>query len=82
MWVLLAVSVGGELMGVGGMLVMIPLTSVLYSLMREFTDKRLAQRNIPQEKLDNPPPERREQRENKATRQLRKKLEQIKYKKK
>ena len=82
MWVLLAVSVGGELMGVGGMLVMIPLTSVLYSLMREFTDKRLAQRNIPQEKLDNPPPERQEQRENKATRQLRKKLEQIKYKKK
>lgn len=82
MWVLVAVTVGGELMGVGGMLVMIPLTSVAYSLMREFTDKRLAQRNIPTEKLENPPPERREQRENKTTRQLRKKLDQIKYRKK
>jgi hypothetical protein len=37
---------------------------------------------IPAEKLENPPPERREHRENKKTRQLRKKLEQIKYKKK
>ena len=82
MWVLVAVTVGGELMGVGGMLLMIPLASVMYTLMREFTDKRLAQRNIPAEKLENPPPERREHRENKKTRQLRKKLEQIKYKKK
>lgn len=82
MWVLVAVTIGGEIMGVAGMLVMIPVTSVLYSLMREFTDKRLAQRNIPQEKLENPPPERRETRDNKRTRQLRQKLEQIKYKKK
>ena len=79
MWVLLAVSVGGKLMGVGGMLVMIPLASVLYTLLREFTDKRLAQRNIPAEKLENPPPERREHRENSRTRLLRQKLEQIKY---
>jgi hypothetical protein len=34
------------------MLLMIPLSSVLYALVREFTDKRLAQRNIPQEKLE------------------------------
>lgn len=57
MWVLVAVTVGGEIMGVGGMLVMIPLTSVLYTLAREFTDKRLAQRNIPGEKLQDQPPE-------------------------
>jgi len=82
MWVLVAVTVGGELMGVIGMLVMIPLTSVLYKLMREFTDKRLAQRNIPREKLDNPPIERRETRENKRTKQLKKMLNQIKYTKK
>ena len=37
MWVLVAVTIGGELMGVGGMLAMIPLTSVLYTLAREFT---------------------------------------------
>ena len=51
MWVLLAVAVGGDLMGVGGMLLMIPLASVLYALTREFTQKRLADRDIPAEKL-------------------------------
>lgn len=57
MWVLVALSIGGELMGVGGMLVMIPLTSVVYALLREFTQKRVAQRNIPLEKLHDQPPE-------------------------
>ena len=57
MWVLVAVSVGGDLMGVGGMLLMIPVTSVIYALLREFTDKRLAERGLPPEKLQNPPPE-------------------------
>lgn len=57
MWVLMAVTIGGELMGVGGMLLMIPLASVLYALAREFTDKRLAQRGIPEEKLQDHPPE-------------------------
>ncbi len=55
MWVLVAVTVGGELMGVAGMLVMIPLASVLYSLAREFTNRRLAERNIPAEKLQDHP---------------------------
>ena len=55
MWVLVAVTVGGEIMGVAGMLVMIPLVSVLYTLGREFTDYRLAQRNIPPEKLEAQP---------------------------
>ncbi len=57
MWVLVAVSVGGDLRGVGGMLLMIPLVSVLYTLAREFTDKRLAQRGIPEDKLQDHPPE-------------------------
>ena len=55
MWVLVAVSIGGEIMGVGGMLVMIPLVSVLYTLAREFTAKRLAERGIPEEKLQEQP---------------------------
>ena len=55
MWVLVAVTIGGETMGVGGMLIMIPLASVLYTLAREFTDKRLAERNVPLEKLENQP---------------------------
>ena len=57
MWVLVAVAVGGDLMGAGGMLLMIPLASVLYALMREFTQKRLASRGIPAEKLLDQPPE-------------------------
>ena len=57
MWVLMAVTVGGEIMGVGGMLVMIPLTSVMYTLARELTNKRLEERGIPEEKLQEQPPE-------------------------
>ena len=39
-WVLLAVSVGGSLFGIVGMLVFIPLTSVVYSLLREEMHRR------------------------------------------
>lgn len=39
-WVLLAVSVGGSLFGILGMLVFIPLTSVIYTLVREEVNKR------------------------------------------
>ena len=56
MWVLVAVAVGGDLMGVAGMLIMIPLASVLYTLLREFTDRRLQVRNIDPEKLRDQPP--------------------------
>ena len=55
MWVLVAVTIGGEIMGVAGMLVMIPLVSVVYTLGREFTDSRLEKRNIPLEKLEAQP---------------------------
>lgn len=57
MWVLLAVTVGGEIMGVGGMLVMIPLASVVYTLLREITYKRVEQRQIDPDKLRDHPPE-------------------------
>ena len=56
MWVLVAFAVGGDLMGVAGMLIMIPLASVLYALLREFTDKRLKARNIDPDKLRDRPP--------------------------
>lgn len=41
MWVLFAVTVGGSLMGVIGMLIFIPLMSVLYSLLRDWVNLRL-----------------------------------------
>lgn len=58
MWVLLAVSVGGELMGVVGMLLMIPLVSVLYTILRELTKVRLEKRGIDTQKLMDQPMER------------------------
>lgn len=54
MWVLVAVAVGGELMGVAGMLVMIPLSSVIFALLREFSNNRLARRGIDPAKIDPP----------------------------
>ena len=50
-WVLVAVTIGGSTMGVLGMLVNIPLFSVLYSLIRESVLKRLEERKIAEEKL-------------------------------
>ena len=51
MWVLVAVTIGGDLMGVVGMFLMIPLSSVLYTLLREITNRRLLSRDIAPEKL-------------------------------
>ena len=51
MWVLVAVTVGGELMGIGGMFIMIPVASVLYTLLREVTEERLSHRSIDPDKL-------------------------------
>lgn len=57
MWVLLAVTVGGDLMGIAGMMLMIPVFSVAYTLLREITTKRIAARGIERSKLQNQPPE-------------------------
>ena len=43
-WVLAAVTIGGSLMGVVGMLIFIPLVSVVYTLFRESVYKRLEQK--------------------------------------
>lgn len=56
MWVLVAVGVGGELMGVAGMFLMIPVASVLQTLLREATNNRLNQLDIDSEKLQAQPP--------------------------
>ena len=47
-WVLAAVTIGGNLMGIVGMLVFIPLLSVLYTIFREFVYMRLKKQNIKQ----------------------------------
>ena len=79
MWVLVAVTVGGDLMGVAGMLVMIPISSVLYALVREFTNKRVAERGIDPEKLRDHPPELKSKfKENRERKKEQKLLKQMK----
>ena len=62
-WVLAAVTLGGKLMGIAGMLFFIPLCSVIYALVRGCVKERLQKREIPREKWMNapapsdPPPE-------------------------
>lgn len=55
MWVLVAVTLGGSMMGVVGMLIYIPLFSVFYSLIRETVWMRLHKRGIPVEKYRTKP---------------------------
>ena len=45
-WVLVAVTLGGNLMGIVGMLIFIPLVSVLYTLFREWVYERLDEKKL------------------------------------
>ena len=49
-WVLVAVTIGGSAMGIAGMLIFIPLCSVLYSLLRGTVYARLEKKNQEQKK--------------------------------
>ena len=55
-WVLAAVTLGGKLMGIMGMLFFIPLCSVIYALFRSYVKNRLTQKAVPAEKWRDPPP--------------------------
>ena len=51
MWVFVAVSVGGSAFGVLGMLIFIPLCSVLYALLRESVAQHLKKNGIDKDKI-------------------------------
>ena len=53
-WVLVAVTVGGNMFGILGILVFIPLCSVLYALFAMFVKKRLREREIPESRWNAP----------------------------
>lgn len=46
LWTLLAVLIGGNLFGILGMIFFIPLTAVFYQLLKEYTNKKLAKKNL------------------------------------
>lgn len=50
-WVLAAVTIGGSAFGILGMLIGVPLTSVVYSLLRKSVNKRLAKKGIIEEEI-------------------------------
>ena len=50
-WVLAAVTVGGSVMGIGGMLFAVPVASVLYALVRLDAKKKLEARGLKYEEL-------------------------------
>ncbi len=51
-WVLVAVIVGGNLLGIAGILIFIPLCSVCYALFREYIYKRLTEKNVSADKWE------------------------------
>ncbi len=52
-WTLAAVTLGGSLMGIVGILLFVPLFSVIQKLLNEYTDRRLGEKKIESfEKLD------------------------------
>ena len=57
MWVLVAVAIGGELLGIVGMFLMVPITSVLYVLVQDAINHRLSKKQVAEDKLQAQPPE-------------------------
>ncbi len=52
LWVLFSITVMGGLMGLLGMVIAVPLFSVIYSLLKIAVEKRLSKRELPTETLD------------------------------
>ncbi|MEG1557553.1 MAG: AI-2E family transporter [Oscillospiraceae bacterium] len=53
-WVLVAATLGGSLMGLAGMLVMIPISAVAYALLRENSYERLKAKNLSVAEISKP----------------------------
>lgn len=53
-WVLMAVTVGGSMMGILGMILFIPICSVLYQLTRHYVLRRLDDNDVDKEKWEKP----------------------------
>lgn len=50
-WVIVSIAIGGSLFGIVGMLVSIPIASILYTLMNEKMDKTLAKKEISEQDI-------------------------------
>lgn len=50
-WVLAAVTLGGSLMGILGIILFVPLATILYTLIKVFVNKRLREKNVSKEDI-------------------------------
>ena len=50
-WVIVSIAIGGSLFGIVGMLVSIPIASILYTLMNEKMDKTLSKKEISEDEI-------------------------------
>lgn len=48
-WVLVAITVGGSLFGIMGMIVGLPIVSIIYAIVSESTNKKLREKNLEEE---------------------------------
>ena len=46
-WVLTAIAVAGSLFGLAGLVICVPVTAVLYSLVAEWVSRRLSKKGMP-----------------------------------
>lgn len=46
MWVIVAVTVGGRLLGIVGMVTFIPIASIIYSIVKKDAKQRLQEKEI------------------------------------
>ena len=48
LWTLIAITVGGSLFGVVGMWIFVPLASTIYELIKEYTERKINEKNLKQ----------------------------------
>ena len=48
-WVLVAITIGGSLFGIMGMIIGLPIVSIIYAIIKENTNKKLKEKNLDKE---------------------------------
>ena len=52
-WVLVAITIGGSLFGIMGMVIGLPILSIIYAIVTENTNKKLQEKGLKEEAIEN-----------------------------
>ena len=52
-WVLVAITIGGSLFGIMGMVIGLPILSIIYAIVKENTNKKLQEKGLKEEAIEN-----------------------------